>query len=193
VATYDSTTNGEARGAGTGHEASSVDAKSTVPARTIVFVLASVALAVACVLLALRYFFAERLPDLTEGALEAAMAKWDQNGPASYDMDIELRGARPGNVHVEVRAGQVTAHTRDGRIPNESTWYTWSVPGMFDMLARDIQIAENPQQEIGAPPGAKWWLRCEFDPQFGYPARYHQVVTGGGPEVLWQVVKFQPQ
>jgi hypothetical protein len=169
------------------------DAGSRVSTRTILFVIASVALAVACVLLALRYFVAERLPDLTEATLEAAMKRWEQNGPASYDMDIELRGARPGNVHVEVRAGQVTAHTRDGRIPNESTWYTWSVPGMFDMLERDIQIASNPQQEIQAPPGSKWWLRCEFDPMFGYPAIYHQVVTGGGPEVFWQVIDFQPK
>jgi hypothetical protein len=64
---------------------------------------------------------------------------------------------------------------------------------MFDMLERDIQIASNPQQEIQAPPGSKWWLRCEFDPMFGYPAIYHQVVTGGGPEVFWQVIDFQPK
>jgi hypothetical protein len=64
---------------------------------------------------------------------------------------------------------------------------------MFDMLARDIQIAANPQQEIQAPPGAKWRLRCEFDAQHGYPAIYHQVVTGGGPEVFWRVINFRPQ
>lgn len=164
-----------------------------VSIRTIFFVLASLILAIACLVLALRYFVSERLPELTEASLETAMTKWDTNGPPSYDLDIVLRGARPGNIHVEVRDGAVTAHTRDGRVPNESTWYTWSVPGMFDMLVRDIQIAADPQQEIGAPPGARWRLRCEFDPQLGYPATYHQIATGGGPEVFWQVTRFQPK
>src|SRR5689334_3660362 len=90
-------------------------------ARAYVFAVASVALAVACILLALKYFVAERLPDLTEATLQAATDRWSERGPADYDMDIDLRGARPGNVHVEVRNGAVTAQTRDGRVPGRWT------------------------------------------------------------------------
>jgi hypothetical protein len=143
-------------------------------------------------LLALKYFVAERLPAVTEASLEAAMQRWNAQGPQGYDMDVELRGAQPGFVHVEVRNHEVTAETRDGRVPGRSTWDTWSVPGLFDTLGRDLEIAANPEQEIGAAPGTRWQLRCAFDPQFGYPARYHRSATGG-PEVYWIVTKFEPK
>jgi hypothetical protein len=160
-------------------------------ARRIAFVLASAALATACVVLALQYFFAERLPEMTEATLQAAIERWKEHGPASYDMEIDLRGAQPGRVHVEVRNKEVTAQTRNGRVPGRWTWDTWSVPGLFDTLGQDLQTAENPEQEIQAAPDTKWRLRCEFDPNLGIPLRYHRLVTGGGPEVYWQVIEFQ--
>ena len=168
------------------------DTSNRVSARTIAFVFVSLALAVACTLLALQYFVAERLPELTEPTLETAMNRWKQSGPASYDMDVEILGARPGLVHVEVRNGAVTAETRDNREPERHTWYIWAVPGLFEMLARDLEIAANPEQQINAAPGTRWRLRCEFDPKYGYPAQYHQLVTSG-PEVLWRVTNFQPK
>lgn len=140
----------------------------------------------------LQFFVAEKLPELTEAALESASEKWAKTGPANYDLDIELRGARPGVVHVEVRNREVIHETRDGGTPGRWTWDAWSVPGMFDTLSQDLQIAENPEQQIQAAEGTKWRLRCEFDQQYGYPARYHRLVTGG-PEVFWQVTKFQPK
>lgn len=160
--------------------------------KSVVFAIASFTIAVASIALALQCFVAESVPELTEVSLEQAMARWDKSGPMSYDMDIELRGARPGNVHVEVRNREVVAETRDGREPGRWTWKTWSVPGMFDTLTQDLQIAEDPEQQIQAAKGTKWRLRCEFDAQFGYPLRYHRLVTGG-PEVFWQVTKFQPK
>ncbi len=159
-------------------------------AKVIVFAAVSFVIAVAAIAAALQYFVAERLPELTEATLEKAIAQWDKSGPASYDMEIELRGARPGQVHVEVREREVAAETRDGRVPGRWTWKTWSVPGMFDTLSQDLQIAENPEQQIQAAAGTKWRLRCEFDAQLGYPRRYHRLVTGG-PEVFWQVTKFE--
>lgn len=158
--------------------------------KAIVFAAVSFVLAIAAIALALQYFVAERLPELTEANLEAATARWEKSGPASYDVEIELGGARPGQVHVEVRDREVIAETRDGREPGRWTWKTWSVPGMFETLSQDLQIAENPEQQIQAAAGTKWRLRCEFDAQFGYPARYHRLVTGG-PEVYWHVTKFE--
>ena len=162
------------------------------PARRIAFVLASAALAVVCVILAIQYFFEERLPEMTEATLQAATERWNEHGPASYDMELELRGAQPGRVHVEVRDKEVTMETRDGRTPGRWTWDVWSVPGLFETLGQDLQTAENPAQEIEAAPGTKWRLRCEFDPELGVPVRYHRIVTGG-PEVYWQVTEFQPK
>jgi hypothetical protein len=166
-------------------------ASRPVPWRSIAIIVIAFAAAVSGVILAMNYFVAERLPALTEGTLNAASANWDANGPASYDMDIELRGARPGTVHVEVRDKEVTAETRDGRVPGKWTWDTWSVPGMFDTLSQDLQTAANPEQAIQAEAGTKWRLRCEFDENNGLPRKYHRLVTNG-PEVFWQVTSFKP-
>src|SRR3954464_2276016 len=157
---------------------------AVMPVRTIIFAFASVVLVIVCLAFALQYFVAERLPELTEANLQAAMEQWQKNGPTSYDLDVELRGAQPGRVQVQVRQREVDSETRDGRTPGRWTWDTWSVPGLFDTLSQDLQTAENPEGQ--AAQGTKWRLRCEFDPQYGYPQQYHRLVTGG-PEVYWQV------
>lgn len=140
----------------------------------------------------LRVFVAERIPDLTEARLLAAQHLWKQKGPASYDMDLRIRGAQPGSVHIEVREGQVTAMTRDGRSPPQRTWDVWSVPGQFDTLERELELAEDPQHEMQAAPGIQLRLRCEFDSQDGFPRQYHRFTTGGAPEVYWRVTRFVP-
>ena len=141
---------------------------------------------------ALEYFVAERLPELTEDKLRAAMTLWQKAGPASYDMDIELRGARPGQVHVEVRDKEVEARN--------SRWtHAWSLDvghvvraWAVDTLSLDLDIAQDPERQIQANAGTTWHPRCEFDPKFGYPAVYHRLVSGG-PEVYWRVTAFQPK
>jgi Family of unknown function (DUF6174) len=139
----------------------------------------------------LQVFVADRIPELTEAQLEAAEQLWKQHGPSNYDLDLELRGAQPGNVHIEVRNHVVAATTRNGRIPPAWTWDTWSVPGMFETLEQDLQTAEDPEREIQAAPGTHWWLRCEFDQRYGIPRRYHRQVSSNGPEVYWHVTRFK--
>ncbi len=171
-------------GAGSG-----VDKTGRVSRRTTLFVLGSAAFALACVVLAVEFFVVERIPLLSQAELDGAQKLWQEHGPLSYDMDIEIRGARPGSVHINVKNRVPMAETRDGRVPPEHTWETWTVPGMFDMLEKDMEIAENPEQAIQAEPGTTWLLRCEFDPQLGIPRRYHRIVSGG-PEVYWRVTRF---
>lgn len=150
----------------------------------------------AFVLLALVFSFAgsQRLPMLTPETLDAAIARWENNGPTGYDADIVIQGNRPGVVHVEVRQGVVTRMIRDGKAPSqERTWSVWSVPGQFDMIERELELADDPEGEMQASRGTKLWLRCEFDPDYGYPKKFHRAVSGGGPEVYWQVESFLPK
>jgi hypothetical protein len=163
---------------------------SRISRRTTLFVLGSVLFALASLIVALEFFVVERIPLLTESDLENAKKVWQKHGPVSYDMDIELRGAQPGQVRVNVRNRVVTAETRDGRVPKEHTWETWSVPGMLNTLELDTATAENPEQAIQAAPATKWQLRCEFDPELGIPRRYHRLVSNG-PEVYWYVKRFE--
>lgn len=136
-----------------------------------------------------------RLPEVTEAALDDALVRWQENGPNSYRLEIEIEGQRPGIVTVEVEQDVVTKMTRDGQTPSQSrTWSAWAVPGMFDTIERELEMAADPVGEMGdenASPGARLWLRGEFDPTYGYPAKFHRAVLGGGPEVYWQVTRFE--
>jgi hypothetical protein len=158
--------------------------------RTTLFVLGSIAFALASLVLAIEFFVVERIPLLTQTDLDAAKKRWQEHGPVSYDMDIELRGAQAGRVQVSVRNRVVAAETRDGRVPKEHTWDTWTAPGMFSTIETDMEIAEDPEQAIQAAPGTTWQLRCEFDPLLGLPRRYHRLASGG-PEVYWRVTRFE--
>jgi hypothetical protein len=161
--------------------------------RSILLALVLVAL-VAGVGVVLKLFVARHLPELTEPLLAAAEARWEANGPANYDLDLELAGARPGVVHVEVRDGEVTAMSRDGVTPSQQrTWYVWSVPGQFETIERELELAEDPQFEMQAAEGTQVVLRAEFDPKYGYPRQFHRLVFGGGPEVFWRVTRFEPK
>lgn len=151
-------------------------------------------LAIALVVAVLYFLFAQQLPELTPERLAEAQAKWAKSGPASYTMDIKLGGTRPGPVHIEIENGEPIAMTRDGITPNqERVWGQWSVPGMFDTIERELELAEDPVNQMDAAQGTKLWLRSEFDPVYGYPRIFHRAVRGGGPEVYWEVTTFEPK
>ena len=83
---------------------------------------------------------------------------------------------------------------RDGLAPQQRrVWDVWAVPGMFETIERELELAEDPQHEMDATAGATVDLRAEFDPELGYPARFHRIVFGGGPEVYWKVTNFTPK
>jgi len=148
--------------------------------------------AIVGILAGLRLFFAERTPELTQVALQTAMEQWQAKGPASYDLNVQIGGAQAGMAHVEVRNGAVTVATRDGRPLENWNRDEWTIPSQFEMLEREFEFKEDPQNEMGAPPGAKLWLRCEFDPKLGYPRRFRRQATGGAPEAHWRN-KLQPK
>jgi hypothetical protein len=157
-------------------------------------ILGAFVLIIGGVLLLLQLFVARNLPEMTEAKFEAAQALWEKNGPASYDMDIDIKGAQPGKVHIEVRDKTPTAMTRDGIAPAErGAWDAWTVPGMFQTLVDEFALHDDPNHKGQGEPGAEVWLRCEFDSRFGYPRTYQRLMTGGGPEVFWHVNKFEPK
>lgn len=144
--------------------------------------------------LALELFVGERLPHLTVEALDDAEKRWDQKGPKSYDLDLTIEGAQPGVVHVEVRDGITTAMQRDGVAPQQRrVWDVWAVPGMFETIERERELADDPQHEMDLSASSKVDLLAEFDPTYGYPVRFHRIVFGGGPEVYWKITNFQPK
>ena len=132
-------------------------------------------------------------PPLTADQLVAAEKLWEQNGLASYDLEVELQGDSPGNFHIEVRQGRVqTPPTRNGTpVRSRAAWETWTIPGQFETIRRELELAADPEQEMNASAGERLVLRGDFDPVYGYPRHYHRIALGGGPEVEWWVREFK--
>jgi hypothetical protein len=151
-----------------------------------------VVLAMVVWIVALFWFQGESLPQITRAELEAASARWERNGPASYRAGIRITGRQPGVVSIEVRDGVVTAMQRDGVTPSQRrTWDYWTVPNQFEMIGQDFDSAEDPEGGFGAPAGSRAVFRGEFDPKYGYPRRYERVVLGTPLDAGWEVVEFE--
>jgi hypothetical protein len=134
----------------------------------------------------------DSMPDLTEAAIDEAQARWRNAAIDSYNLDLTLSGRTTGDFHLEVRSGEVVAMTRNGIAPKQRrTWSTWVVPNQFDYLRQELNGTENPAVAWNAPPGAMAVLRAEFDPQYGYPRRYHREVLGASLEQRWEVTRFE--
>jgi hypothetical protein len=131
-------------------------------------------------------------PRLTESDFQAAVKRWETSGPASYDLELELTGNRPGKIHVEVRDGEVVRMTRDGVEPKQQrTWYYWSVPGQFDTIEQELGMARDPAASFKSPQATQMVIWAEFDPKSGYPLKYDRVVLGTDFEIHWKVTRFQ--
>jgi hypothetical protein len=129
---------------------------------------------------------------LTAENLEKAQRLWQAHGPDSYDLDLAIGGLRAGTVHIEVRHGQVTAMTRDGRSPSQRrTWDAWAVPGQFDTLEIEWAGLAHPERGFAAPPGAQVIERVRFDPELGFPQRYVRQVLGTELGVEWTTTSFK--
>lgn len=135
------------------------------------------------------------LPRLTRETLDAAVARWLQAGPANYDLDLVLTGAQTGNLHIEVRDGDVIKMTRDGKAPvQRRTWDFWSVPNQIAMMDEDLVAAESdPQRAFGVADRGQIVLQAEFDPVLGYPRRYRRQVLGTSNTIEWRVMQFTPR
>jgi hypothetical protein len=127
----------------------------------------------------------ERLPQVTFDNLNAAAERWTKNGPKDYDLELALTVVNSGLGRIEGRGCDVTAMTHNARVTPPYTWDNWSVPGLLSIIRRDLEACMAPKPEDPSAPVP----RGEFDPQYGYPARYHRV-TQTGADAKWRVTGF---
>jgi hypothetical protein len=134
------------------------------------------------------------LPALTRHEWDESFRKWEAAGVRDYDIEIKVTGRQAATYAVQVRAGIPISAQRDGyALPQQRTWSTWTVEGMFETIGRDLESVEKHatgRAESGTP---QLQLRGTFDPELGYPQRYlrtEMVKFGANPEVSWGVVRF---
>lgn len=162
-------------------------------ARSIVLGLAlglSVTLAIG--LVAAVWLLRDPMPRVSAESLEAAIRRWDEAGPGSYRLQVELSGSQQGAIHIEVHDEQVVAMTRDGVAPSQRrTWDYWSVPSQLEMIAQDLDSAEDPEAAFGVSSRSQVVMKADFDPRFGYPRVYQRAILGTGSELRWEITSFE--
>ncbi len=133
----------------------------------------------------------QTLPRLTPAAFDAAQERWAGNGPRDYNVEVVVEGRQPATYRTEVRGGEVQSAYRNGQpLTQARTMGTWTVPGMFATMETDVRRIEQAAAEGTA---TSLILRAQFDPRYGYPARYHRTETvryGANPAVSWRVTLF---
>ena len=133
------------------------------------------------------------VPLLTENQLAAAETLWKEQGPSNYALIIDVGGQRAGEIQLRVEDGRVVEFSRDGFTPTQPrTWQIWSVEGQFEMIRRELEIADDPVREANAPPGTRHILRGKFDASLGWVRQFRRATLGSGTGISWSVREFIP-
>jgi hypothetical protein len=120
-----------------------------------------------------------------------ARQMWNAHGPHSYDLDLLVRADRldDGRFSVAVRADKVASITRNG-LASTGVEEGYTVPALFDLLERELELARQPESGFGAPAGYRAYLRVRFDPNLGFPTRYRRIVGGTSNGIELHVTRF---
>jgi hypothetical protein len=136
-------------------------------------------------------------PELTPARYYEAVKQWETNAPPNYDIEVEITGPQSAHYRVEVRGGEPTSALRNGvPIKQRRVYGTWSVPGMFGTMSRDVEALERRAAGQAQANEQELVLRAQFDPVYGYPARYERIEWGSArgstsTAAMWQVTRFK--
>jgi len=146
------------------------------------------------VLFFLRQANYDPTPTLTPALFDAAHERWKAAAPPSYDIEVSVTGPQASTYRVEVRDGEPQAAWRNGQpLITRRTFGTWSVPGMFATMSRDVEALQRAAERDAQAPLI---LRAEFDSGYRYPAKYRRIDNGSrkGSDaiaVTWDVTEFR--
>jgi hypothetical protein len=164
--------------------------------RFLIWSLGGGGIGVAATLVVAAILHRDPTPGLTPAIFDAAHERWASSPPADYDIETRVTGPQPATYRVQVRGGQALAAWRNGApLTNAKTFGTWSVPGMFSTISRDLE-SEAARISGRARPGTpQLILKAEFDPQYHYPKRYRRIEWGSrrgsnAVTVTWEVAAF---
>jgi hypothetical protein len=132
-----------------------------------------------------------QVPIMKPAELEAAERRWHERGPANYIMDLEGSFDIKGHMRIEVRGGEVTAMSLDGRPSPPRLWHLWSVGGLFDFIETDLKRNTDAARHEGGPLPEPVLQLAQFDPDLGLPRAYQRTELASGQSGGWRVVKFE--
>ena len=148
-------------------------------------------LALFCVFVGASFWASRhRIPVMTRESFNAAVARWQAVECSNYVIATRVEGNQPALYEVRVVDNQVTEALRNEYpLRDQRTLGTWSVPGMFGTIERDLVRTEGQAGRLADD----LHLRAEFDAEWGFPRRYLRVQWGESNQVRWQVERFETE
>ena len=144
--------------------------------------------AIVCAVFVMALVDRDEMIELTRADFAAAEQRWNTSRPASYDIEIEVTGRQAATYRVEVRGGVVRLATRNGDpLKQPRTMGTWSVPGMFGTIERDLIAVEQRAAGTGNLSSSRLHLRATFDSELGIPRSYLRLELASQMQVTWKV------
>lgn len=144
-------------------------------------------------LLVIRALNRDPTPELTPAIFHAEHERSQAAVPPDYDIEVRVTGTQAATYRVQVRGGQAQAAWRNGNpLTSRRTFGTWSVPGMFSTISRDIDALERHAAGKADQFTPQLTLRAAFDAKYHYPEKYRRIEWGSPVEVEWEVIEFKP-
>lgn len=162
--------------------------------RFVAYSILGICLGLVAMLIVMRQAHYDPTPSLSPEQLHAAHEHWKAHKIPSYDIEVKVSGPQAAVYRVEVRKGDAVAAWRNGQaLQSHRTFGTWSIPGMFATISRDVEAMERAAAANKQPPLI---LRAAFHPEYGYPERYRRIDNGSrkGSDsiaVMWDVTSFR--
>jgi hypothetical protein len=132
-------------------------------------------------------------PPMSASDYEAAVARWESNRPANYEMELEVSGRQSGTMYVVVKGHEPASITRGGVPIPKHSWAYWTVDGLFKVIHTDLEGLDQPERAFGTPDVSQLVQQAEFDAELGYPRRYRRAVLSTGDSIEWEIVEFKPE
>ena len=167
---------------------------SSNPRRFVLFMLTGIVAGLFAVLLVMRQLNYDPTPSLTPEIFSTAHEHWKAHKIPNYDIEVKVSGPQAATYRVQVRDGDAIAAWRNGQpLSQHRTFGTWSIPGMFSTISRDVEAIERAAKDRQQQPLI---LRGEFHAKYGYPDHYRRIDNGSrkGKEnipVSWDITEFR--
>ncbi|MCH2611680.1 MAG: DUF6174 domain-containing protein [Pirellulales bacterium] len=142
------------------------------------------------------YFIRDGVSDVDQTLLNDAKTEWMKCGIDSYEIEVLVTTFQKDRYVVSVQNSEVVAVELNGTpLKRLHAFETWSVNGMFETIARDLEHIENLNAGNTGPETCEILIKGAFDPRYHFPQKYLRFEIGGmnqTPDVSWEVSRFEP-
>lgn len=152
-----------------------------------------------CSLLTAAYLLTNqsgRMIDVDRQILSDARTAWNNRNPVSYVVEVSVTTSGEDVYEVTVINNQAVQVKLNGKsLKRRHAFDTWTVEGMLDTIAIDIEHCERWDEGRAMPGTCDLIIKATFDPDTGIPLKYIRMELGRPSNVGvmdWEITRFEP-